>query len=225
MRSLRLIKYRYYFRNLKEFLTLYKDIFIFCEYDFTSAHNRPFIIDCGSHIGVSTLFFKHKFPESKILCFEPNIQNYKILRKNIEVNKLSGVTMINAAVSNKKGVVKFYVPENKEKSWSWGGSLIKGKDSRISFSVSSVLLSSYINKTVDLLKIDIEGAEASVIKEVGSKLRKVKEIYIEFHAFKGLTRISADTIYNLLEKYGFRFTIKQGKDPDYAIIHAKNINN
>jgi len=58
------------FLNIREFLEIFKDIFILKEYDFVSREENPKIIDCGSHVGLSVLFFKKKYPGARITAIE-----------------------------------------------------------------------------------------------------------------------------------------------------------
>jgi hypothetical protein len=50
---------------------LYNEIFIDNEYYFTAENENPYIIDCGSNIGMSIFDFKMLYPNSRILAFEP----------------------------------------------------------------------------------------------------------------------------------------------------------
>ena len=51
---------------------LYEDIFINRVYEFEASRPDPRIIDCGSNIGMSVLYFKHVYPEARIVGFEPD---------------------------------------------------------------------------------------------------------------------------------------------------------
>ena len=56
------------------------------QYEFQSDRDDPFIIDCGSEIGIVTFVFKVQYPNAKILCFEPDPIAFKFLEKNILEN-------------------------------------------------------------------------------------------------------------------------------------------
>lgn len=174
-----------YFRNEEELNRIIKEIFIDQEYAFTSRNKKPFIIDCGSHIGLSILYFKNIYPHARILGFEPNPENFRILQKNIRENKLEGITVLNAALSEKEGKDFLRVSFKKEAPWTWGDTIIKNmwgdEDENKKIDVKTVKLSRYIDKPVDLLKLDIEGSEQKVLKEIAHKLRLIKQIRMEFH--------------------------------------------
>lgn len=178
-------KYKIYFRNREEFKRIYKEIFVNKEYEFEPRSKRPFIIDCGSHIGLSIIYFKTLYPDSKILGFEPNPENFEILKKNIKINKLKNIKLIRAAVSNKKGRATLRVSFEEKEPWTWSDTIIHNmsgdEDENKKISVETVRLSKYITREVDLLKMDIEGSEQKVIEEIQNKLGLIKMIIIEFH--------------------------------------------
>ena len=102
----KLLGYQFNFYDYESFVFLFEDVFIASPYKLT-LKNKPFIVDLGGNIGMSVLFFKHLYPESTIYVFEPNKSSFKLLKKNVENNNLSNVTLFNKAVSNKKGKSSF----------------------------------------------------------------------------------------------------------------------
>jgi len=178
--------FKVYFRNKRELDRIKKETFIDGEYKFISKNKKPFIIDCGSHIGLSILYFKSIYPEAEILGFEPNPQNFEILQKNINENKLKDVKIINAALSSKDGKDTLRTSVNKKEPWTWGDTIVNNiwgnEDKNKKIEVKTTRLSGYINKPVDLLKIDIEGSEQKVLEEIKDKLHFVKQINMEFHS-------------------------------------------
>ena len=129
--------------------------------------DAPFILDCGSNIGISVLYFKSKYPGSRVLGFEPVPECFAILTKNIEENDLENVQITNAALVDSEGQICLYVGADHDLrgasiSRSWGSQTTEDH-----IFVNSVRLSNYINGRVDFLKLDIEGAEEIVIPEIG----------------------------------------------------------
>jgi len=167
--------------NYNYLLCLYNEIFVFRDYFIENIKkNNPFIIECGGNIGIASLFFKKLYPEAKILSFEANKVNAEIFKKNIENNNFKNVTLVNKAVADKPGKLTFYEYGNAT------GSLIKNHESSenvTTVEVDAVLLSDYITEPVDLLKIDIEGAESGVLLELAAKgkLKLIKNIAMEYH--------------------------------------------
>lgn len=221
--------------NLKEALTIYKDIFIFKEYKLDLTTKYPLILDCGAHIGLSVLYFKKNYPQSRIIAFEPNPVNFKLLDLNVKQNKLHDIKLINAAVWEKEGEVDFYVSKEGDSPWTWGDSLVKNKwyvpRESITIKVQAVRLSSFITRKVDFIKMDIEGAETKVVQEIEEKLNLIKRITMEFHGSSTNRQNSIEKIIKVLRRNGFDCIIKQGDkitsletikrtDPYWLIIHA-----
>lgn len=167
------------YNNLLEFLLLYGSIFLLKEYSTQIESKKPYILDCGAHIGLAAIYFKSKYPYAKIVCFEPNPKNFVALKKNIQRRQFAdnGITLIHAALRNKEGKTKFFVSP---KSWEWGGTIFKKEGFDI-ITVRAVRLSRFITKVVDLLKIDTEGAELEILKDVLPKSNLVKKIIVETH--------------------------------------------
>jgi len=225
------------FINEEEFELVYKDIFELNEYSFKASNPKSFILDCGSHIGISILYFKKLYPQAKIIAFEPNPNTFKLLEKNIQQNNLENVTLIKAAVAPEKGKVNFYISNDEKLPWTWGDSAVINKwvseDTTKTIEVSSVRLSDYINQKIDLLKLDVEGLEELVLLEIQSKIDKVKEIFMEFHGSSTNPANDSERVLAFLSKNKFKYTVTQeGKlinenevnktDPYWLIIHARN---
>lgn len=194
---------------------LFEEIFIKKGYSFKSNKKNPFIIDCGSNIGISILFFKYLYPDSRIIGFEPDKDTFTVLKQNIEFNKLKNVTLINAAVYDSSGQINYYYDKNQN-----GSLLMSIKKERLPKdfkSVRSVLLSEHINDKVDFLKMDIEGAENLVFKELvdKKKLDKISEMAVEFHHHIDLIDDNLSSILIILEDNNFGYQISAPLRPPF----------
>ncbi len=176
---------------------------------FKSTNDQPRIFDCGANVGIVSLYMKSKFPNARIVAFEPDPKVFSCLKQNIENNKIQGVELVEAAVwTNDQGI------EFGAEGADGGSVYFEGKKSR----VKSVRLADLLakEKTVDLLKIDIEGAEIDVIPDCEAQLKKVKNIYLEYHSWAGNVQ-HLDHLLQILTKAGFRYTIHSlngiGKQP------------
>lgn len=208
LKSKKISSFKVFYRNEDEFKRIYKEIFINWEYKFSATTKNPFILDCGSHIGLSILYFKSIYPDSEIIGFEPNPENFQILQKNIKENKLSDTKVFNWALSDKEGSTDLYVSFEKNGPWTWGDTIIynmwgdENNDKKVS--VKTVKLSKYINKPVDFIKIDIEGSEQNVLEEIENKLHLIKEVAMEYHGTKtGIKINDYSVIKHIFEKNGF----------------------
>ena len=210
------------YRNEEETRRIVEEVFGDEEYIFAAKTETPFIIDCGSHIGLSILYFKKIYPKAEIWGFEPNRENFAILEKNIKTNHLEKVRLINAALGEKEGRSLLKISNEENDPWTWGDSLVENiwgdNGTNKKMEVKTVRLSSYIDQPVDLLKIDIEGYEQKVIEEAKPKLDLVKEIIMEYHLTSTMQiENNFSIIKTILEGTGFAVEIlaKNGeKFPD-----------
>lgn len=166
--------------NYKTLQYLFLEIFISEEYKFHTQVKTPFIIDCGANIGMSVLYFKKKHPNSKIIAFEPNPYAFEILTKNVQQNKLQNVWIHNLALTDNNGNKDFYFSQKD----SLVGSFNKARGGGSYISVRTNRLSSFIEYLeIDLVKIDVEGAEIEIINDllITDKLKFIKRFFIEYH--------------------------------------------
>ena len=203
-----------YCRNIGEAGEIFREIFIANEYEFFTSNPEPLIIDCGSHIGLSVLYFKKTYPKAKIIAFEPDPVNFDLLNKNIELNGLVSVISYNLAVNGIDGRVSLYGEFTSSNPRASGNSIIQswanpGSDK---IEVEAVKLSKFITQSVDFLKLDIEGAEFSVLLEIVPKLHLVKTLCVEFHGVNGTVQ-NLSKIEKLLKENGFSVGVNK-KDLD-----------
>jgi FkbM family methyltransferase len=182
------------------FLSAYREIFIRNIYKFPSPRSDPHIIDCGANIGVSVLYFKKLYPDAKIVAFEADPKIYAYLKKNIELAKLGGVELVNRAVWTEETTVTF---------WSEGadaGRIETGTEPGL-LSVPTVRFSDYLkNENIDMLKMDIEGAEVEVLQSCRKYLHKISCCFVEFHSFYNRPQ-SLGMLLEMFEQAGFRVHI------------------
>lgn len=191
------------------FFSGYAEIFVKEIYHFTADNDTPFIIDCGSNTGVTILYFKMLYPKAEVIGFEPSGKCFELIKKNIADNHLENVTVHNKAVSDKKGVANFWDP-SMGKGDGRASILVDGQSQHMT-TVESVVLSDYITKPVDLLKMDIEGSEFIVFQELAAsgKLPLIKEIVLEYHHHIPNSEIDRmGKFLALLEDHNFGYQIR-----------------
>ncbi len=198
-----------FYDNQESLEATIQEIFVDEIYAFDTSRKDPFIIDAGSHIGIAVLFFKMKNPHSKIVCFEPDSRSFKLLTQNIQHNRLQNVTLINAALSQQGGVIPFYGEDEQTTADNRGNSIVKQwgmqRESSTQRLVPSLCLSSYVNQTVDFLKMDIEGAEQGVLEELGDRLNFIKALTLETHDMEAPHKTNRhENIEHLLKSYDFK---------------------
>jgi len=182
------------FINSQEFHTIKREIWTEKIYQISLDCENPIIIDVGAHIGISTLYFKRAYPDSTIFSFEPNAELYSLLKKNIEQNNLKEIHLFNFALSNKIGKSEFYIDSSEEKWYSTGSFNPKAWNNRQNNSkitVNTVNFRYIIDQIkqisakshINLLKIDVEGAEIKVLKDIFENYSDflIKNIVVEAH--------------------------------------------
>lgn len=191
--------YRIRITDGPSFYTQCKDEFVHQIYHFDTERPDPFIIDGGSNIGMSILYFKRLYPAARIVGFEPDPEIFRMLEENITENHIDGVSVINAGLGGVAGTAKFVADH------SAGGRVLEGQGS---IDVKIVKLSESIDAPVDFLKLNIEGEELPVLRELedSGKLSQVREIVLEYHGWpEGEQRLGA--ILDLLGRNGFRYLV------------------
>jgi FkbM family methyltransferase len=189
----------FYFSDLHSFYHQAIQIFKSDIYGFKTDRDNPVILDCGAHVGLASIYFATKYPNSSVHAFEADPAIAKMLTENINSFGLRMVNVHPQAVwINEEGVCF-------NKSGDDSGFISDEKPENIE-KVSSIRLKKFIeNQHVDLLKLDIEGAEYDVIKDCDEALANVKSIIIEVHKFRDHNG-SLGEILGILEKNNFEYT-------------------
>ncbi len=175
-------------------LAVLKEIFINKEYVFPFTVTPKIILDIGANIGTTSLFLAHTYPEATIYAVEADPDIYKRLLINTAPYK--NVHCFNLAMSNTDGTMTF------NKGGSHLGGSIKERTSTVS-SVTipakklSTLLKEQNIPNIDLLKIDIEGAEEEVFTD------------LQVHPEVMVSAVAAELHYDLADKTTLD-TFKQG---------------
>lgn len=167
------------------FYIQFRECFVDEIYYFKSESEEPFIIDCGTNLGMAVLYFKWLYPKSEILSFEPSPGTFAFAEKN--VGHFDNVTLKNVGVGARKGSITFY-NDTERPGLSTGNKdgILEGREDKIEeIEVKIVKLSDYIKKPVDMLKVDIEGMESEVLNDIQNKIGDVANISMEYHLMEG----------------------------------------
>ena len=178
-------------------------------YLFETKKENPLIIDCGANIGLSVIYFKKLFPESKIIAFEPDKQLFSILKKNVE--NYNDIKLFDKAVWINDGTIDF------QEEGGFSGRIPKIGDTKNIVKVSSLRLKNIINQPIDMLKIDIEGAEYEVIKDCADVLHFVDKIFIEYHSHINEPQ-KLNELLTILTNAGYRYHIQEAYTRDRPFV-------
>jgi len=198
--------------DYETFFAIFRQIFVRQAYYSNTKNSAPFIVDCGGNIGMSLLYWKYLYPDASIIVFEPSKDVLPILKKTIDQNNLKDVILVPNALGGNSGTATMH-PRGAAAS---GNTLVssiaktaRAKDLGDTYQVTVSKLSDYIQKPIDILKIDIEGSEDIVFQELAQSktLPTVQEIVLEYHhdPEKGLQRLL--TILSICKKNNFAVQI------------------
>ena len=153
--------------------------------DFRCDKKNPVILDGGANIGISTIHYKRLFPGAVITAFEPDPRACELLRRNFAVNRIHDVEVVEKALWASNGRTTFF-SEGADANRVVCGDEVKHLTTLTpaakEVEVETVRLADYLaQQKYDLVKLDIESAEAEVIVDCGDTLRNVDNLVIEFH--------------------------------------------
>lgn len=167
-------------------IRVFKQIFVDNEYDSLNLpETAKTIIDLGANIGLSALFFIKKFPTSRIVAVEPDAVNFSIMEKNLEKFSKS-ISFLQAAIWPTDGEVSLVEEDDDHTSLGAWGYRTEASNGKSALSVKALsiptIMKQYDMDFVDILKVDIEGAEYELFeKNYEDWIDKVGLIIIETH--------------------------------------------
>lgn len=188
------------------FLGNIKELFKEECYFFETSNPNPFIIDCGAYIGLSVYYFKYRFPGAKIVAFEADPDTYAVFRKNMADHQIQQVEAHNLAVWNTETELVFYSGNSMS-----GSVLLDAGNKGTPIKVKTARLRDYLTQPVDFLKLDIEGAEVEVLRDIQDKLGQVERIFFEYHSVVGQPQALGELL-SILTNAGFRYYIQEAKN-------------
>ena len=160
-----------------------------------------FVVDLGAHIGYYTLLFsKLVGPLGRVIAFEPAPDFCAILRRNVSTNGLTNVTIENAAVGATSHAGVLHLSANALDRYT------EGRSGSETVPIEVVALDNYFPAgiKIDLLKIDIQGAEAA--------------------ALRGMERVLAQSPnVRILMEFWPRGIRRAGGDPEALLAHLKSL--
>jgi FkbM family methyltransferase len=181
------------------FLFMHGEIYEQQIYCFKASSPRPFIIDGGANIGLSVLYFKELYPESRVIAFEPDEEVFSVLKSNVERSGYKDVELVRRALWSSETTLEF-MHEGAD-----GGRIAQGADANRR-SIQTARLRDYLDERVDFLKLDIEGAETEVLLDCADRLDRVEHLFVEYHSFASRPQ-TLNTLVDILARAGFRLHI------------------
>jgi len=156
-------------------------VFLRGEYDVDIAKTPTVIVDAGANIGLTSIFYANKYPDAKIIALEPESSNFALLKKNVAPYR--NILAVNKALWGENTTLEIVDPGLNK----WGFQTCKHKDENAvgKEAIESItidrLMHDYMLSHIDILKIDIEGAEKEVCESASAWIGKVGMMAIELH--------------------------------------------
>lgn len=177
------------------------ELFVEEVYKFNSDKKDPVIIDCGSNIGLSLIYFKRLFPDAKVIGFEPDNDICAMAKHNLQQFGINDIDLQQKAVWINNDPLIF------AKLGSLSGHFVE-KEAENTIKIETVRLKDYLQTKVDFLKIDIEGPEFDIIKDCKDDLKNVENIFVEYHSFAENPQMIGELLIYLKEA-GFKLYLKE----------------
>lgn len=174
------------------------------------ARKSKTIIDVGANTGLYSIVGAKQNPEATVYALEPNPINLIRLKKNIELNQLHNITLIEKALGQDTMEVSFTVPKQNvisdtssvlpEFSRSTYKGEVEWKEIKVEQTSLDILFNNYKFKTAELVKIDVEGYEVNVFEGAKTFFTKYSPIIL-CEIF--LSSYKKQYFENFLEEYGY----------------------
>ncbi len=160
----------------------FAQIFVDRGYPVPSHVDPRLIVDCGANVGYASLFFLSRFPNARVVAVEPDDRNYALLQRNLSSFGARAQTIHGAVWRREAGlrVLKGTYRDGLE----WATQVRECGDGEtpdlVGMTIGSVLAQANAD-VIDILKIDIEGAEAEVFAGDTEWVDRVRVLMVELH--------------------------------------------
>ena len=139
------------------------------------------IVDVGANIGASTLYFAGIYQQARILAFEPFLESYELLVRNVE-----GIPRINTFNfglfdQDKQTPLHLGVQDSVTNSIAVGHETSEDRHVLVNLREAGGVLAEQNVSEVDILKLDTEGCELPILRSMSAVVARAGVIYIEFH--------------------------------------------
>jgi len=160
-------------------------------------------VDLGANVGVTSLFLWKKLGFTRLLAVEPEPRNFQLLNRNLDQMRSAGVQveLIESALWTHDNGIRLQTQGLKD--WSFN----VDESNKAGLKTSSVTMKSLLERLgtrADLVKMDIEGAELSVLEALGKEeLSQIHFLAVEFHRDKDRSTVkSRSSVFEWLGKSG-----------------------
>ncbi len=184
------------------------------------------IIDVGANLGYHSILFS-KEVSGKVFAFEPQIQNYSLLQKNLEQNNITNVVTYNLGCGDENCDIKMPIIEDNI-NWVNMGDITPNWAISDKYSVTkSILLDEMnFNEKIDLIKIDVQGWEKKVLTGLKNIMQTEKPILIvEFEWFQlSKAGVTCEELFDYIRSNNYYiFYLDYQYPSDHVCVHNDNL--
>lgn len=168
-------------------------------------------VDVGANIGLfSIIAAKIVGSSGKVYAFEPEPENYSLLKDNVALNNTTAIVTENKAVGSKRGTLPLTIEKNSIGTHS----LLEKTDSNIerTVRVDVITLDDYfkgLGSPIDVLKIDVEGYEPFVLQGSQKLLNNVDFVFMEFNKTDVETHFGVKAMLDLIKMFPYVYGIQE----------------
>lgn len=200
-----MMEYTLQYSDLLSFCPQWQHIFVKRALGFECASSSPRILDCGANIGLASLFFHRLFPAARITAFEADPSLFQKLDTNLKANGAAAVEIRHAALWTSTGTLTFCCEGADSGMIDSLPGVVDGR----STTVPSLRLRDVLDQEpVDLLKLDIEGAEDAVLADCEPVLHRVNALVMDLHEFDPAVR-QTPRVLERLTRAGFTYAVDE----------------
>jgi FkbM family methyltransferase len=170
----------------------FEKIFVWRQYALPTTitfrdNKAKLIIDGGANIGLSAIWFAQQCPEAKVIALEPDSANYEILLKNTA--PFPNIIPILGGVWNRCCSLVCQNRAVRPDSFQFIECDNEAIDAIRAYDISQIL-QDYGDQEIDILKLDVEGAEEMIFSEnYNGWLDYINLLFIEFHGSKARDKV------------------------------------
>ena len=177
---------------------VYREIFELNIYQSALPAQVRTIIDAGANIGLTSLFFARQYPSARIIAIEPAAENLRVFRRNLA--DYPNVRCLQAGLWPRAEPLRITNPD--DAAWAFEVHPCTAAESDFTGMTVPQVMTELGSPTLDLLKIDIEGAEWPLFFDAPPDwLRQVNLLMVELHARQKGARPLQEVV-DLANSYG-----------------------